>query len=108
MKVGDLATIFAKRSGKPIKLIGLRPGEKMHEDLINYSESPRVEFDGNYYRMRPAFEAGRNEPFTYSSADDVMTYDELEKHLTLLGILDVPLSSFKGVSIEEIVTNRKS
>ena len=110
MKIGDLADIFSKQYGKPVKLIGLRPGEKRHEDLINESESVRVRRltdDEKYYVIGPAHEPGKHEPFVYSSDQTVMNQEELEKHLTKLGILHAPLEQFKGVSIEEIVTNRK-
>jgi UDP-N-acetylglucosamine 4,6-dehydratase len=109
MKVGDLARIFAEKYDKPIKLIGLRPGEKKHEDLINESESirTRVTDDGLHYVIGPAFNAGSGQPFTYTSADDVMDPDKLRKHLDSLGIIDAALTKFKGLSIEEIITNRK-
>ena len=111
MKIGDLADIFSKRYNKPIKVIGLRPGEKKHEDLVNESESVRTEKInppvGFNYVIGPAFNAGGGQRFTYSSSDIVMDRDALEKHLDRLGILDKPLDQFKGLAIEEIVTNRK-
>lgn len=108
MKIGDLAAIFAERSGKAIKIIGLRPGEKAHEDLINESESVRTRRDSDqHYIIGPAFNAGGGKPFTYTSADDVMSKEKLQDHLQALGILDKPLDQFKGLSIEEIITNRK-
>jgi hypothetical protein len=32
---------------------------------------------------------------------------DLERYLNRLGILDKPLDQFKGLAIEEIITNRK-
>jgi UDP-N-acetylglucosamine 4,6-dehydratase/5-epimerase len=109
MRIGDLAEIFSEQSGKPIKIIGLRPGEKSHEDLINESESVRTCSDGanEHYLIAPAFLAGDNKPFTYTSADSVMTKDQLRAHLSKLGILNAPLEQFKGLAIEEIITKRK-
>ena len=107
MKIGDLASIFAERSGKSVKIIGLRPGEKAHEDLINESESVRTRKFQGHYVIGPAFASGQETPFTYTSADDVMSKEQLRDHLQSLGILDKPLSEFKGLTIEEIVTNRK-
>ena len=107
MKIGDLAEIYSERSGKPIRIIGLRPGEKAHEDLINESESVRTTGLGRYFMIGPAFHAGSGDRFTYTSADDVMSKEQLHEHLTRLGIIDRPLSEFKGLAIEEIVTNRK-
>lgn len=104
MRVGDLAEIFAEKYKKPIKFIGLRPGEKKHEDLINESESTRARKlqPANYYVIGPAYDAGNGDRFTYSSADDVMSKQQLRLHLQELGILDAPLDTFKGRSIEEI------
>ncbi len=107
MRVGDLAQIFSERYNKPIKIIGLRPGEKTHEDLINSSESVRTYSHANRFVIEPAFNAGSYKTFTYTSGDEVMTKDELKSHLTKLGILDAPLEAFKGVNTEEIMTNRK-
>jgi UDP-N-acetylglucosamine 4,6-dehydratase len=108
MKIGHLADIFSKRYVKPVKVIGLRPGEKKDEDLINESESARARQEGTkHFIIGPAFSAGSGPPFVYSSKQNVMTRDELETYLDGLGILDAPLDSFKGVSVEEIMTNRK-
>src|SRR5262249_15164651 len=56
MKIGDIAEIFSERYHKDIKRIPERPGEKMHEDLINESESTRsrVTADGKYFAISPA------------------------------------------------------
>ena len=112
MRVGDLAEIFAERHKKSIKVIGLRPGEKQHEDLINESESSRTrEFSEaagvTHYVIGPAFNAGDGKRFTYSSSDDVMEKVSLQFFLNTLGIIEAPLEQFKGLSIEEIPTNRK-
>lgn len=111
MKIGDLADVFSKRYNKPVKVIGLRPGEKKHEDLVNESESVRTKKVsppvGFNYIIDPAFKAGAGTRFTYSSSDDVMDRAALEQYLNQLGILDKPLNEFKGLAIEEIVTNRK-
>ncbi len=103
MRIGDLAQLFAERSGKPIRVVGLRPGEKMHEDLINESESVRTRAADDHFVIAPAFTQGANTSFKYTSADKVMTLDELRAHLNRLGMLDMPLSHFTGRSIEEIV-----
>lgn len=106
MRIGDLADIFAKRYGKTVKVIGLRPGEKLHEDLITESESVRVAphegAHGSHHVIGPAYEAGTGDRFTYSSSQDVMTAMQLEQHLDQLGIFDASLDSFIGRSIEEI------
>ena len=56
MKIVDLIEVLKNKHGakNPIKVIGLRPGEKIHEMLINESEMARaIEFK-NYYIIRPS------------------------------------------------------
>jgi FlaA1/EpsC-like NDP-sugar epimerase len=106
MKIGDLAELFSERSGKPINIIGLRPGEKTHEDLLNESESSRTRQEGSHYVIDPAFKSGSGERFTYSSAEDVMSKEELHKHLTKLGVIDWSLDRFIGATIEEFASHR--
>ncbi len=107
MRIIDLARIFSERSGKPIKIVGIRPGEKMHEGLINNSESVRVTLDGDIYRMAPAHApiSLDAEMFDYYSNQDVMSQGELADYLDSLGILDKNLSEFVGREIEEINTH---
>lgn len=107
MRIGDLAELFSERYNKSIKLIGLRPGEKMHEDLINESESFRTRQIDNHYVIGPAYEPGYSAKFIYTSADDVMSKQQLKDHLTKLGIFDMSLEKFQGLKIDEIMTNRK-
>ena len=114
MRIGDLAEIFAEQSRKPIKIIGLRPGEKTHEDLINLSESTRTLLmidpqsgKKHYVVGSAAYTTNKGQEFSYSSNDDVMTKNELRKHLQNLNIISASLASFEGPSIEEIMTKRK-
>jgi len=44
---------LAQTFGCPIKLIGVRHGEKMHETLISAEEMLRTEDMGDYYRVNP-------------------------------------------------------
>lgn len=106
MRVGDLAEIFAHRADKPVKVIGLRPGEKMHEDLVCASESSRTRKRDNDYVIGPAYEPGNGELFTYTSADNVLTKPELLDLLGRYGVIDRPLDQFPGAHIEEIAINQ--
>ena len=65
MSIGDLAQIIA--AGAPIDIIGIRPGEKMHEDLIHYQEASRSELLADYFMVHPATYKGQAKPWTYSS-----------------------------------------
>jgi UDP-glucose 4-epimerase len=91
MKIGDLAEIFAETYNKSIEIIGPRPGEKMHEDLINQSESVRVQKirskTDDYYVIKPIMSQYSHQQFTYTSSDDIFTKTQLKDHLTMLSII---------------------
>ena len=106
MRIGDIAQIFADCYNKKIQFIEERPGEKMHEDLINESEATRTKssVDGNYYVISPAFVVGNEKRFRYSSDGDVLSKNQLEAYLSKLEILNSSLERFQGKNIEEIVS----
>lgn len=49
MKIKDLLELFSEHYDKPIKTIGSRPGEKLHEDLINETQGLRISRDTPNY-----------------------------------------------------------
>lgn len=108
MRIGDLASIFARKFNKQVKIIGSRPGEKLHEDLTNASETLYdFKWDSkNYSIIVPSFvDKTGYQHRNYSSNDDVMSESQLELYLSGLGILDASLDSFVGRNIEEIKTS---
>ena len=105
MRIRDLAEIFAKKYTKEIKVVGIRPGEKMHEDLISQTESLRVRYEDPYFKMSPSFIKNiSTSAFSYSSIDDLLTIQELEDFLNSLNIFEDNLDSLVGLRIEEIRT----
>lgn len=108
MRIGDLAEIFSKISGKSIKIIGERPGEKVHEDLMNSSESIRsqriIDESGTFIAIKPAYDHGTTKAYSYTSNDNVMSLEQLEDKLRNLNIFDTSLDQFHGRTIEEIRT----
>jgi UDP-N-acetylglucosamine 4,6-dehydratase len=107
MRIIDLAEIFANRYSKEIKITGIRPGEKIHEDLISESESIRVRFENEFFKMSPILSGkfdNSGSIFRYSSSDDILPKVELEEQMNSLGIFSKPLGEFIGRSIEEIDT----
>ena len=103
MKIIDLAEIFSETFDKPIKSIGMRPGEKIHEDLINEAESARTRSAGKYLAVLPS----STTPFTgqqhkMDSSKSLLSKVQLKEYLSTLGILNRPLPSFVGKTIEEI------
>lgn len=103
-KITDLIEILKeKHNGKnKIKIIGLRPGEKIHELMINYSEMPRTYDFENLYVIgsciqdcesgKPIYlkkgkllsEKNMNE---YSSEDALVSREEISKIFKKLGLL---------------------
>ncbi len=69
MKIADLAELIA--AGKPVRITGIRPGERLDERLVDYSESQHCEQDGDYYLLYPptAKRNGDHEPWTYVSSN---------------------------------------
>lgn len=54
-KIIDIAKYFSKKYNKPIKIMGIRPGEKLHECLINESERYRTIKKGDVYVIKPCY-----------------------------------------------------
>lgn len=95
MRVVDIATVV--RPGEKLKIVGIRPGEKMHEQMIGAEDSRfTVEFE-DHYRILPststnsqvasyASRGGRPVPLDFSYTSDNnshwMTEDELNLWLT--------------------------
>lgn len=89
MKITDIAKATAPNSEH--KIIGIRPGEKLHEQMIGRDDAPHTYCYGSYFKILPAIhnwsaDAGRIgngiavEPdFEYSSNTNTewMTVDEL-------------------------------
>lgn len=50
MKLVDLMSIFSEKYGKPVRVTGLRPGEKMLESLISETQSMRLIDGPNGYK----------------------------------------------------------
>jgi UDP-N-acetylglucosamine 4,6-dehydratase/5-epimerase len=107
MKIGDLADLFAEKYEKAITVVGQRPGEKMHEELLNESESSRSKFininNKKRYILDPSYVVGSYGNFSYSSSANVISKDDLKKLLEKYKIFEKPLSAFKGREIEEII-----
>ncbi len=54
-RIVDIARCFREQYNKPIQITGIRPGEKMHECLINESERHRTVQDEDVYVIKPCY-----------------------------------------------------
>lgn len=80
MYIKDLFEIFSEKYNKPIKIIGLRVGEKIHESLINETQSARVLETEKYYYIKSNYTTKNiNEKlFDYNSGQRLLSSDELK------------------------------
>ncbi len=82
-KVINIARALIDTRDVDIKMIGLRPGEKVHEIMISEEEAWRTSERGRWYAIGPMLPELWEEPLEagcltkeYSSADDVMDLEE--------------------------------
>ncbi len=88
-RVIDIAKILIGKRKNKIKIIGVRPGEKIHETLVSEEEAQRTIKRGDYYSILPILpeikrNVDRNVQFLnkeYSSSDDIMSIKEAHKLL---------------------------
>jgi len=78
MKMGDLAMAIA---GDAVKVVGARPGEKQHEELVQFEESGRVRERGDYFELLPTGSPAEGEQWTYASHSPAhwVTVAEMQK-----------------------------
>lgn len=94
MNVVDLIKIFSEIYNKPIKLIALRPGEKMLESLINESQSARIRKVNSYTHIKSFYEwdgtydeTYDETPRDYNSKINPLNGEQLKTFLEKLGLL---------------------
>ncbi len=80
----DVAKVLIGKKNIPIKVVGIRPGEKVHEILISDEESYRTVDRGKYYAIKsilPELVVNLEEASVinneYSSKDNIMSIKEL-------------------------------
>lgn len=85
----DLAKVLIGDAKIDINVVGIRPGEKIHEILISEEESHRTVDRKKYYAVKsiiPELLTGKAEPIAltkeYSSGDNVMNIEDLRALLT--------------------------
>jgi len=72
--VKDMINYIAELKGKTVKIMGLRPGERLYETLINDTQSIRTIDTQKYYHIVPYYKKYKLvEPFVYDSNTDIIT-----------------------------------
>lgn len=71
--IKDIAEIYSKLYDKPIVYTGIRPGEKIHETLINEMELRRTNKVNNIYIIRPPYETDVSTNISISVYDSQST-----------------------------------
>jgi len=82
----DMIKFVASLKNKKVEKIGLRPGERLYEILINDTQSIRTIQKENYYHIQPYYsKCALQDPFTYDSNTDII--DDQEQLFTQLKML---------------------
>lgn len=84
MKIIDLAEIFSDLFGKKIKTIGIRPGEKVHEVMLNEEEYRNSTEENKYFVVKKQPKTTKVVCKEYSSKDTISKDELKEKIITFL------------------------
>jgi len=91
MKVKDLIELFSDKYNKPIQYIGIKPGEKLLESLINKSQSARIQNIGEYTHIKSIYHFNEIIDETqlndYNSKMNPLKKEELKLFLDELNLL---------------------
>jgi len=85
IKITDLAKAIAPNA--KIKIIGMRPGEKIHEEMISFSDAASTYSYEGYYKILPQINGWGEDPMRFKigkkvSSDFVYTSDKNDKWMT--------------------------
>lgn len=89
MNVKDLFEIFSEKYNKPIKIVGLRQGEKLLESLINETQAMSLVKGDNYMYIKPFYKNHFNPEgaIDYNSTINPLSKSELKSYLTSLNFI---------------------
>ena len=90
LRMVDLMKIFSEKYGKPIKITGLRPGEKMLESLISETQAMRlVKSASGYMHIKPAYKnlLVTEDVQNYNSKLNPLSKDDLQEFMSNLKLI---------------------
>ena len=95
MKILDVFELFSDFNNKKIVITSIRPGEKLHEELLNEDELRRTFERGQYYILPSSYNLDDSDnsknkcidKTSYSSCDNLLSKEELETYLQGLNLL---------------------
>ncbi len=91
MNIKDLLEIFAEKYNKNIVNVGIRPGEKLNESLINKTQSGRIVNNNNYIHIKSVFNYKKkidsNKLRNYDSTTNILSKNKLKIYLKNLNLL---------------------
>jgi len=92
-RIKDLIEIFIEKYGGRQEVVGIRSGEKIHEELINEDESRRIyKLNNRYMIIKPsAISASRR----YSSDMYLLTKEKLKEYLEKNNVFDKEFEVFR-------------
>ncbi len=86
-RVLDIAKVLAEEAGRPYeyKVIGILPGEKLHEILVSEEELVRGRDCGDYYAVQPWWSTERYAEIEreFASGDHLTGVDEVKRMIAL-------------------------
>lgn len=93
MKIEDLFKLFSEKYSKNIRISGLRSGEKIHESLINDTQSLRTLDKGNYYHITASYRniCDENNIYHYHSGLEQVSKEELLGYLSSINFFTIPV-----------------
>ncbi len=90
LKMIDLMEIFSEKYRKPIKITGLRPGEKMLESLISETQATRlVKSTSGYMHIKPVYKnlLVTEDIYNYNSKLNPLNKEELREFMNSLYLI---------------------
>ena len=112
MMIKDLSSIFSDLYNKPVKEIGVRVGEKIHEYLVNETESARTIKEEEDFIIKSIFDKkiyNKNfYDFNSGMEDLILKKEDLRVYLEKLGMLEKNIDKFEEAEGSKYAAIRKT